>query len=171
MMKRILHLTMFMFFLSCAVFPLSAQDVKELIISKEQEDSGKALFTFRFTPGKSQVIKQMVFEFQYHQEFPFEDSTGKKYTKIHEPAVFRYTLPDVKFVDELDKEINFRVPMRIDLLKVIYGEKLFKDEHPVTISCITISAFDDKKKSIFEYKLNEGEYKWDEKSQKLEIAK
>ncbi len=151
---------------------LAAQDFKLVEITRELEPSGKVILTFKFTPAKTQTIEQLTFECTFHQEFPFEDSDGRKYTKIHEPEKFTYKRKDEKFVEELDNYINFRVPLTLELLKPMYGEKTFNDKYPVSISKVKVTAKDAGKK-LWEYSFSppEGKYLWNSEKKCFEASK
>ncbi len=149
---------------------INAQYIKLIEITTEPEPTGKTIYTFRFTPGTTEIYDLLTFELTYHQEFPFEDSSGKKYTKIHEPESFTYKRKNEKFVNELDNYINFRIPMSLELLKKMYGDRTFREEFPVTISAIKIRA-DKVGKKVWEYKFPPtGKFIWNEKSKKFEPA-
>ncbi len=160
---KILIFCLFLFCLSAI-----SQEIQTLEITTEPEDSGKTIYTLRITPGMTENIDVLSFECIYHQEFPFEDSSGKKYTKIHEPESFTYREKNVRLVDELDKYFNFRVPLTLQLLIPIYGDKTFNDKYPVTVSTMKIKAQKDGKK-LWEHKIRaQGKYVWNPTTKKLE---
>ncbi|MEM4247958.1 MAG: hypothetical protein QXH80_01715 [Candidatus Nanoarchaeia archaeon] len=151
-----------------ALLILEAQEIRVLEITTEPEDTGKVIYTLKITPGKTEDIDLLTFECVYHQEFPFEDSSGKKYTKIHEPESFVYKEKNVRLVEELDKDFNFRVPLDLKLLVPIYGDKTFNLNYPVTVSTIKIKATKGGKK-LWEYKVKaQGKFVWNPKTKKLE---
>ncbi len=166
-MKR-LSLLAFLVLASSTIF---SQEIRVLEITTEPEDSGKVIYTVKITPGQTEDIDLLSFECVYHQEFPFEDSSGKKYTKIHEPESFTYKEKNVRLVDELDKDFNFRVPARLDLLLKIYGDKTFNEKYPVSVSSMKIKAMKGGKK-LWEHKLPkaEGKYVWNPKTKKLDTS-
>lgn len=163
----------FLRFISCFVLVFTclldmyAQDIKSLEVTKEVEDTGKIIYTFRFTPGKTQTVEDLVFDCQYHQEFPVLQSDGKKQTKIHEPETFTYKRKNEKFVDDLDNYINFRVPLALQLLKPIYGDRTFNEDYPVSISEFRITARNAGKK-IWSFKVKpDSNNKWDAEKKTL----
>lgn len=141
--------------------------IKELDITREDEDTGKSIFSVHILPGETKKFDKIEYILTYHQEFPFEDSRGGKYQKIHDPAEFKYTRAKVKLVEDLDHYVNFRVPVSRDRLKIIYGILTFHPKYPITIPEIKIQAFDDGELA-WEHvvKINQT-YIWDEKEQKL----
>ncbi|MCX7590116.1 MAG: hypothetical protein N2255_00665 [Kiritimatiellae bacterium] len=120
---------------------LGGELIREIEIRSEPEANGHKDFTVRLLPGQTYECERVQFECVYHQEFPWEDVRGRKYTKIYEPVNFKYQRKDVKFVNDLDTYISFRVPIGRDLLENAYGETAFAKGYPVTISRIRITAF------------------------------
>ena len=151
---------------------ISATDayrISELTVTREDEDTGKSIFTVHILPGETQKFDKLKYIITYHQDFPFEDSRGRKYHKIHEPAVFTYERKKVKLVEDLDNYINFRVPISRERLKIIYGKLTFHPKFPITIPSIKICAYDDGE-VVWEHdvKINKS-YVWDEKKQNLKF--
>jgi hypothetical protein len=156
-------------FLITAISSLVADDINilELKVTREDEDTGKSIFTIRTLPGKTVVYDKIDYKITYHQEFDFEDSRGNKYHKIHEPAVFKYSAKNVKMVEDLDNYINFRVPVSRERLKVIYGTLTFHPKYPISIPQIEITAFF-KKKLVWKYTVKVNEiYLWSNEKNKL----
>lgn len=146
---------------------MAAQEIKVLDITTEPEDTGKVIYTVMITPGRTDTIELLTFECTYHQKFPFEDSTGKKVNKIHEPVSFTYKTRNIKLVNELDSYINFRVPLTLELLKPIFGEKTFDEKSPITVSTIKITAKNGKD-ILWEYTVPaSGRFMYDEETKKL----
>jgi len=106
----------------------------EIEIGAEKEVDGQRDFTVKFTPGITHQCDQVVLECIYHQEFPWTNARGKKYTKVHEPVRFSYRRHAVKFVNDLDVYISFRAPVSMKRLQRIYGPKVFNEDHAVTIA-------------------------------------
>ncbi len=164
-MKKIL------FFLAAfAGLQMVAQEIKILDITTEPEDTGKVIYTVMITPGRTDTIELLTFECTYQQTFPFEDSTGRKVNKIHEPVSFTYKTRNIKLVNELDAYINFRVPLKLELLKPIYGEKTFNENFPVRISTIKITAKNGDN-ILWEHTVpGGGRFVWDEATKKLKLV-
>jgi hypothetical protein len=135
-------------------FPMAspAQWFREVQVSSEPELNGKKDYTVKFAPQKTHDCERIVFECVYHQEFPWEDVRGKKYTKVSEPVVFTYRRLDVKFVNELDNYLSFKVPVSLPLLEEAYGPRVFNKQHPVSIPRIRIAAYV-QDKPIWAYEL------------------
>ena len=129
--------------------------ISEIEISSEPEKDGQRDFSVRLLPGKTHRCDDIVFECVYHQEFPWENLRGKKYTKIHEPVSFVYYSNNVRMVADLDRYISFRVPMSLTRLKKAYGEKTFNKEYVITIGHIKIKGMRDKE-VIWSYDLPAG---------------
>jgi hypothetical protein len=141
--------------------------IKELDVTREDEETGKSIFTIHILPGKTQKLDKIEYEIDYHQDFPFEDSRGRKYHKIHEPAVFKYSLKQEKMVEDLDHYVNFRVPVGREQLELIYGTLAFHPQHPITIPRITIKAYNDDK-IVWQHTVEiNRSYTWDDKKQDL----
>ena len=146
-----------------------AYKINELAVSREDEDNGKSILTVHILPGETQKFDKIEYIITYHQDFPFEDSRGRKYHKIHEPAAFTYERKKVKLVEDLDNYINFRIPISRERLKIIYGKLTFHPKFPITIPIIKIRAYDDGD-LVWEYdlKINK-KYIWDDKNNKLKL--
>ncbi len=117
-----------------------AGPISEIEINSEPEKDGQRDFSIRFMPAKTHQCDDIVFECVYRQQFPWENLQGEKYTKIYEPVSFKYHSHNVRMVEALDKYISFRVPMSIERLKKVYGEKIFNEEYPIVIGHIKIKA-------------------------------
>ena len=141
--------------------------IQSLEILREDEGTGKTIFTVHLLPGESKKFDKVEYIIVYHQDFPFEDSRGNKYHKIHEPGRFKYTLKKAKFVADLDNYVNFRVPTSRERLKVIYGQFAFNPKYPITEPRLEILAYDGSEvvwKGVFR---TDRTYIWDEKEGKL----
>lgn len=114
--------------------------IRMVEVTSEPEANGQKDYTIRFAPRKTQLCDKVVFECVYHQEFPWEDVWGKKYTKMHEPVPFTYQRAKVKFVNDLDEYVSFRIPVSMERLKEKYGPKVFNKDYPVTVDRIEISG-------------------------------
>jgi hypothetical protein len=136
-----------------AVFPLlllvgvlalpamAIDDLREAEMSIEPEpEIGKAIYTFRFLPAKTQVVDKLVFECVYRQVFIVENSRGEKFEKIHEPEVFKYERKQEKFVDELDLYLNFRVPTSRERIVQTFGKNIFNEQAEIVIDRIRVTA-------------------------------
>ncbi len=134
------NLVILLFFLFLG---LCAEDskIEELQVTREDEDNGKSIFTVFIRPGETASLDRIEYLVPYHQSFPFEDSRGNSYDKTHGPAVFKYTRQKVKLVEDLDDHVNFRVPVSLDRLKVIYGNLTFHPDYPILIPKIKIVAY------------------------------
>lgn len=144
------------------IFPM-----QELEITREDEDTGKAIFTIHTLPGKTGKFDKIEYELVYHQEFDFENSRGKKYYKIHEPAKFKYTRRDEKMVADLDHYVNFRAPVSAEQIELMYGNQTFKKNVPINIPRIIIRAYQ-YDEMLWQYTLEIGKkYIWDDKEKTL----
>lgn len=114
--------------------------IREIEISPDPIKDGHQVFAFRFMPDKTVSYDLIEFECTYHQEFPWEDVRGRKYTKVHEPVTFIHRRVGISFVNDLDAYINFRVPMAMPLLIQNYGPTTFNKEAPIAVSRISIVA-------------------------------
>lgn len=141
--------------------------IQELEVTREDEGTGKSIFTTHMLPGETRKFDKIDYILTYHQQFPFEDSRGRKYVKIHNPAEFKYSRKKVKLVEDLDHFVNFRVPVSRERLKIIYGKLTFHPKFPITIPNIKIQAYDDGE-LVWEHvvKVNKP-YIWDAKNEKL----
>jgi len=132
----------------------------EMTIEPEPE-IGKAIYTFRFTPAKTMNYDRIVFECIYRQVFMVENSRGEKFEKVHEPDVYKYEekgkpkvdekgrpkgYEGVKFVDSLDKDINFRVPTSRERLVQAFGKDTFNDQAEIVIDRVRVTAYAGGKK-------------------------
>jgi hypothetical protein len=149
--------------------PADLSKIKELDVTREDEETGKSIFTVHILPGKTKKIDKIEYEITYHQDFPFEDSRGRKYHKVHEPVVFKYSVKQEKMVEDLDHYVNFRVPLSRGQLELIYGKSAFHPQHPITIPRIVIKAYNgDKIAWQHAVEINRS-YIWDDKKQDLVI--
>jgi hypothetical protein len=168
-LKQKLFSNMFFLWVALMALTISADvsKIQELEVYREDEDTGKSIFTIHILPGETRKFDKIEYEITYHQAFLFEDSRGRKYNKIHDPAVFKYARKKVKLVEALDHYVNFRIPISRERLKVIYGKLAFHPKHPITIPTIKIKAYDDDE-LVWEHivKVNKA-YIWDEKQQTL----
>jgi hypothetical protein len=157
--------------LCCLTVPVSAGSfkVQELDISREDEGTGKSIFTVHILPGETKKFDKVEYILIYHQDFPFEDSRGNKYHKIHEPAKYKYTRRKVKFVEDLDSYVNFRVPVSRDRLRMIYGKFAFHPKYPITIPRMIIRAYDDGDVVWEQVVRTDKSYVWDDKKEALVI--
>ena len=112
----------------------------EVEVKTDVEAEGRKDFTVRFTPEMTHQCDRIVFECFYHQEFPWENARGKKYTKTIEPVRFTYVRSNVHMVNELDSYISFKVPTSRDLLQRTYGPTVFSADYPVTVPRIRATA-------------------------------
>jgi hypothetical protein len=119
--------------------------VREIEIKADPDEDGKRIYSFRFTPDKTQTYDRIEFECVYRQEFPWEDMRGRKYNKVHEPVTFIFRRDDIRFVNDLDAFINFRVPVSRKRLVAKYGEKTFNKESPIKLDRFRVTATANKK--------------------------
>jgi hypothetical protein len=132
-------------FTSCAAalvpaVSLAGSWVREMDVRSEPESQGQKVYMVRFTPEKTTVYDEISFECVYRQEMPWEDIRGRKYTKILEPVTFIFRRSTVSFVNELDADINFKVPVSYARLSEKFGLTVFNKAYPITINRIRISA-------------------------------
>jgi hypothetical protein len=118
----------------------SAGFVREIEVKMEPEQDGQRDVTVRIMPDVTREYDRLVIECVYHQEFPWEDVTGKKITKIHEPVFFTYARPAVKLVNDLDAYVSFRLPVSLNRLQQTYGPKVFNAAYPITVPRLRIAA-------------------------------
>lgn len=141
---------------------------KEMEISREDEgEIGKAIYTVRLLPAESQTVDKLIFECQYRQTFPWENSRGEKMIKKHEPGTFKYQRKNERLTNDLDCHVNFRLPMSLELVKKMHGDRVFRDGVPVTVSRMTITGIKDGKE-VFNYVVEppEGFYRFSAKTGK-----
>jgi len=116
-------------------------DLREAEMTIEDEpEIGKAIYTFRFLPAKSQVADKLVFECVYRQVFVVENSRGERFEKVHEPEVFKVERRNEKFVDELDLYINFRVPTSRERIVQAFGKGIFNEQAEIAIDRVRVTA-------------------------------
>ena len=141
--------------------------ISEILVTREDEESGKSIFTVRMLVDKSTTLDRIDYEIIYHQDFPFEDSRGNKYHKVNEPVVFKYSAKNVKMTADIDSYVNFRVPVNRERLKIIYGNRTFHPDYPITIPRIKITGYIGKKQ-VFTCTVGVGEnFIWDAKGKKF----
>lgn len=118
-----------------------AGPVREIEITPDPPDGGQQIFNIRFTPGETRVYDRIVFDCVYHQEYVSQatDSAGSKL--VNEQYSFTYRAKDIKLVDDLDKNIAFRVPIGLARMKEMFGLTAFTTNAPITIAQIRITAF------------------------------
>ena len=143
--------------------------IQELNILREDEGTGKTIFTVHILPGETKQFDKVEYVVIYHQDFPFEDSRGNKYHKIHEPANYKYTRKTVKFVEDLDNYVNFRVPISRERLKTIYGKFAFHPKYPITEPRMIIRAYDDGEVVWEQVIKTDKAYVWDAKKEALVV--
>jgi len=114
--------------------------VREIEIKADPDEDGKRIYSFRFTPDKTCHYKVIEFECFFRQEFPWEDVRGRKYTKVHEPVTFTFRRENIKFVNDLDAFINFRVPVSRKRLVKKYGDKTFNKDAPIKLDRFRVTA-------------------------------
>jgi hypothetical protein len=149
--------------------PADLSKIKELDVTREDEETGKSIFTVHILPGKTKKFAKIEYEITYHQDFPFEDSRGRKYHKVHEPVVFKYSVKQENMVEDLDHYVNFRVPFGREQLELIYGKFAFHPQHPITVPRVIIRAYDgDKIAWQHAVEVNRS-YIWDDKKQDLAL--
>lgn len=118
-----------------------ADPVREIEISPDPAEGGQQIFNIRIKPGETRSYDRITFDCTYHQEYVSQatDTLGKKI--VNEPASFTYRAREVKLVDDLDRNIAFRVPVGLPKLMDMFGLTAFNTNAPVTISQIRITAF------------------------------
>lgn len=117
--------------------------LREIEVTSEPEADGRKLYTVRILPGETGDFDRIEFRCTFRQEFPWQDARGKRYTKIHEPVSFVYRHQNARLVDDLDAYFNFKVPVGLEQLKKTYGERVFNADHPVIVSRIEMSGYQD----------------------------
>lgn len=117
-----------------------AEWVSKIEIQVDPIKDGTRIYTFKFAPEKTQEYDYINFECIYHQEIPWVNPRGEKYTKIHEPVSFSYRRKSVRFVADLDSYICFRVPFDYNDLCERYGPNVFHANYPITVPRIKITA-------------------------------
>lgn len=166
-MRMVVVVTLF-----CALAAVASADpykILELDIAREDEGTGKTIFTVHMLPGQTEKFDKIEYIVVYHQDFPFEDSRGNKYHKIHEPAKFKYTRRDIKLVEDLDNYVNFRVPTSRERLIILYGKFAFHSKYPITEPRIIIRAYDNGEVA-WEHEISTDKaYVWDEKKGTLVV--
>lgn len=138
--------------LTAATAAAAGDWAREVEITHEPDVEGQHLYTVRIMPAHTADYDRLQFDCVLHQEFPWEDARGRKYTKIHEPVTFSYRCAPARLVNDLDAYFNFRVPIDMARLQAKYGEKVFNAAYPVTVSRIVISGYQQDKK-VWSYEL------------------
>ena len=135
----------------CALLTLTAlaatprSGLREWSVSVEAPVRGRSMVTVRMTPSATREYDAIVFECTLRQEYTRTGSDGVARRRVMEPATFVYRETDARMVEDLDKHVSFRVPVGLEDVRAAYGETLFVDEAPVTISRIVIKAMKDGK--------------------------
>ncbi len=155
--------------LVCIAATAAPYKILELNIVREEEGTGKTIFTVHMLPGETKKFDKIEYIVVYHQDFPFEDSRGNKYHKIHEPAKFKYTRRDVKLVEDLDNYVNFRVPTSRERLRIIYGQFAFHAKYPITEPRMIIRAYEDGEIAWEQEIRTDKAYIWDDKKGSLVV--
>ena len=114
--------------------------LQEVEVKSDPDREGLRDYTFRFRPDKTHAVEAITFECVYHQEFPWENVWGKKYTKVIEPVSFTYRQPGVRLTADLDKYISFRMPVSRARLEQKYGPKTFNKDAPIVVDRIIVKA-------------------------------
>jgi hypothetical protein len=114
--------------------------IREINIKSEPEALGQKTFMVRFTPSKTAVYDEIILECVYRQELPWEDMKGRKYTKILEPVNFIFRRGSASFVNDLDADVNFKVPMAYDTLSQKFGATTFNKAFPIAVNRILITG-------------------------------
>lgn len=119
--------------------------LREIEIKADPDEDGKRIYSFRFTPDETCHYDRIEFECFYRQEFPWEDLRGRKYTKVHEPVTFIFRRDNIKFVNDLDAFVNFRVPVSRKRLVKKYGDKTFNKDAPINLDRFRVTATANRK--------------------------
>lgn len=128
---------------AAAVAPSASPGIREWSITTEPPVRGKSLVTVRMTPSVTADYDALEFDCTLRQEYNRTGSDGVAHKRVVEPAVFTYRETDARMVEDLDKHVSFRVPVGLEDVRNAFGDTLFVDEAPVTISRITIKAMKD----------------------------
>jgi hypothetical protein len=120
--------------------------VREWEIKSDPPAAGRQIITVRLTPSETAAYDVLLFECALRQEYTRRDSSGAERRRVVEPAVFTYRERDVKMVRDLDCHVSFRVPVGVAEARAAFGNTLFVDDAPVTISRIRIVALRDGKR-------------------------
>lgn len=119
----------------------SADPVREIEITPDPAAGSQQIFNIRIKPGETRFYDRMTFDCTYRQEFVSQatDTPGAKV--VNEQYSYTYRAREIKLVDDLDKNIAFRVPVGLPKLKEMFGLTAFTTNSPVTVSQIRITAF------------------------------
>lgn len=155
----------------CAGAAWGVDDLREAEMTIEPEpEIGKAIYTFRFLPAKTQVVEKLTFECVYRQVFTVENSRGEKYEKIHEPERFKIERKAEKFVDSLDLYINFRIPTSRERLVQAFGKDIFNEQAEIVVDRVRVTATIAGKK-VWQMEFREGMiYRHDPKQNNAWVA-
>lgn len=114
--------------------------VSQWEVTSDPPSGGRQVFTVRMTPSETAAYDLLLFECTLRQEYVRTDSSGAARRRVTEPAVFAYRERDVRMVRDLDRHASFRVPVGVAEARAAFGETLFVDDAPVTISKMKITA-------------------------------
>lgn len=156
--------------LGCALSLLAVSalaGVREIEIKPDPPGEDKQVFSLRFAPSETVTYDKITCECLLRQVIQLPTPEGGTREKIHEPIWFKYEEKGSKFVHDLDKYINFRVPINVETLRRTFGKKVFRPESEVTVSRMKITAWYGGRKA-WSIKLDEwGKHKIDPEAIKI----
>jgi hypothetical protein len=126
--------------LACSTARCPAEWFSEIEVRSEPEANGQKDYTVRFKPIRTHQCDHVLFECVYRQELPWVEADGQKSTRIHEPVRHSYRRTAVKFVNDLDNYISFRVPVSLERLQQAFGLDAFDAGHPITVPRMWITG-------------------------------
>jgi hypothetical protein len=107
----------------------------------DRPEKGKQIVSIRMTPTASFRADRVEAVCQYRQAFNWPPNALNPVRRVIEPAIFTYTARQVKFVDSLDLNLNFFVPVDVAELREKHGPTTFTTNAAVTISMVTLTAY------------------------------
>ncbi len=110
-------------------------------ITLDPPEKEQQVVSLRLTPGITRSYDKLRFECVYRQEYDWTGSSGRKQRRINEPVNFVYERDDVRLTDDLDSHISFKMPIGVELLRTRFGSTTFRQDVPVTVARIIVTAF------------------------------
>jgi len=107
---------------------------------------GKQVVTIRLMPTATLNVERLEAECRYRQEFPWPPRAANPGRRVIEPAVFTYKSRAARFVNDLAWHLSFFVPVDVRELRDKHGPTTFVPNASVTLSSVTLAAFDGDRK-------------------------
>jgi hypothetical protein len=127
--------------LAAASAAVAQAPVTNVSVTLDPPADGKQIVSIRLTPTATFTADRVDAVCQYRQEFDWPPKALHPGRRILEPAIFTYTARTIKFVDALDLNLNFFVPVSLPELREKHGATTFAPNAPVTLSRVTVTAY------------------------------